>query len=245
MRYSITLFLSLLFCSLHAQWKDIPLSEFRDVIIKVEEQTAKSKSFSYHADIYLFAQHNSTDTMNTVSSNLVYNAKRKTINFNQLSNFIIQDETHQVVLDTVNKMVMLLDANPSYVQQKQFVDFELLLKSECKAQKMEKDKLQGFKISFAPGAQYASLELWLDSKLNVVKMVLYAGVDVIDDTDWNNVKTLRPRMEIYLSNYEFDKAAEKKNVIPISAVILDVDEKILAEQYKNYELIDMRSIRVN
>lgn len=245
MKHFIAILLSALVCSIHAQWSDIELSEFRDLIIQVEQQTAKSKSFSYHADIYMFAQHNSTDTMNTASSELVYNSKRNLINFNQLDNFVIQDANHQVVIDTANRIVMLLDANPAYVKQKQLVDFDLLLQSECAAQKMKKDNLQGYRINFAQGAQYQALELWVDSKLNVVKMVLYSGVDILDDTDWYNVKTLRPRMEIYLSNYEFDKVVEKKKIESISSVIVDVEKKILAEQYKNFELIDMRTVRVN
>lgn len=231
---------------LQAQWISMPLSDFRDEILKVEQQLSQKSSMSYFADLFIFSSHTGQDTMVSSTSEYFYNAKTKLLNFSHLGDFIVQDANFQVICDTASKYIMLLDANPIYVSQKQLIDFDMLLKSDCRAMKMPlPDDGMAFKLIFPQGYIFESAELYFDAKMQMEKYVLYSTQNMSDDRDWQNVHMVKPRMEIVVRNYAFDKAVEKRKFRTVSDFIKDIDKLVLTEAYKNYELLDMRTIKLN
>jgi hypothetical protein len=232
--------------SLLAQWISMPLSEFRDEIIQAEKYITQKSSLSYFADLYIFSSHTGQDTMVVSTSEFYYNSKIKLMNFYHLGDFIVQDAKFQVVCDTANKHIMLLDANPAYVTHKQLIDFEMLLKSDSRAMKMSMpNNAKAYKLVFPDGYPFHSAELYFDSQMQLNKYVLYSTQDMADDRDWENIQMVKPRLEIVIRNYAYDKVVEKRKYKTVSDFIKDIDKLILADAYTGYTLMDMRTIRVN
>lgn len=232
--------------TLFGQWESIPLTEFRDDILKAEKLLSQKNSVSYFADLYIFSSFTGQDTMVASSSAYYYNAKSKLINFNHLGDYIVQDANYQVVCDTANKQILLLDANPAYVTQKQFIDFEMLLKSECRAMKMAvPNNGKAYKLIFPEGYIFHSAELYFDSQMLLNKYVLYSNQEMADDRSWENILMVKPRMEMLIHSYAYDKVVEKRKFQTVSDFIKDIDKLILADAYKGFELLDMRTISLN
>ena len=70
--------------NVRAQWADISLEEFSQVILDVEKRIPEGESYHFKADYFFFEYLNSTDTTQRLSMELTYHSKTKTLNFYQL-----------------------------------------------------------------------------------------------------------------------------------------------------------------
>lgn len=238
----VILILSLIFFvfGAKAQWQDITLEEFSNVILDVENRIPKGESYSYEAKYLFFEELNSTDASLSYDFNLDYQLKNQLFNMNQFGREVVQNKDVQVVCDTAEKQIIINYPNAEYFKRKTMDDYSLLLKSKCTAQKRTEGKFTVYYLKFAEGARYQGAELWIEKDGMVVKYIVYTGVDVLDDTKETD-RMIHPRMEILFSNYQFGKKVDEKKLKNIDFYFLDLGKLILKDTYKNFEIIDLRN----
>lgn len=223
-----------------SQWTSISLEKFRSDYTKISNVIDMNESVSYESSTYFFETHSSVDTNSSTSSKYIFNKKKNTLFFNQFENVVVQDEKNQIICDTIEKTITLQDANINYTSQKPQLDFDLLYEADCSFEIQIKNNLTGYKLIYPEGFQYHSIEIWVNKDLYLNKFVIYSGFEIDDDFDWSNPKTIQPRMEVLFFNYQIGKAVEKMTIPSVSDYILNIDNKILAPEYKDFELIDLR-----
>lgn len=226
------------------QWQEIPLEEFRNEISKIEKGLTNNQLISYQADMVVFSSHSGNDTLSSSTTSYLLNAKMKLINLTHLGNLVVQDENHHIICDTINKLIMILDYKKEYFQQKQYVDFEDLLKSKCKAQKITSPTgSKKFQLIFPDGGAFKNVEVHLDDKGNLIKYILYSNAEIVDNRNWRAIERVKPRLEISIRDYKFGKSSEKVKIRKINEFIKDFEKMELTDQFKGFELVDMRTIR--
>lgn len=245
MRTILFAFIALFNFALAQQWQDISLEEFRNEILKNEKTLASNQIISYNAELIVYSSHTNFDTLSTTSTNYFINNKVKLLNLWHLGNLVIQDSKHHIVCDTANKLVMIMDYKAEYFKQKQFVDFEDLLKSECKAKK--RNVANGGKIihlSFPQGVAFLDMEIHFDSQGYIVKYVFNSNAEIIDNRNWKIIERVKPRLEIYIRDYKFGKSSDKIALKSVSEFIKDFEKMELTDKYSDFELVDMRTFKV-
>lgn len=235
----ITFILSLGLTSLHAQWEDISLEDFSKAILAVEDRVPKGTSYAFEADYFFFEQLESTDTTLSLHTELSYQYAITLLNMDQFGRLTVQTKDVQITCDTTYKQIILNDPNPEYTKRKGMEDFKLLLKSECKVQKMQKGKFEVYSIQFADGARYRGAEIWIEKGGMVNKYILYAGMPVMDDSGKED-KVIEPRLEVHFKNYLFGDKADKKKLIGDNEYFLNLKELKLQMKYEGYEIVDLR-----
>lgn len=238
----VILILSLIFLvfGAKAQWQDITLEEFSNVILDVENRIPKGESYSYEAKYLFFEELNSTDTTLSYDFNLDYQMKNQLFCMNQFGREVVQNKDIQVVCDTAEKQIIINYPNVEYFKRKTMDDYSLLLKSKCTAQKRTEGKFNVYYLKFAEGARYQGAELWIEKDGMVVKYIVYTGVDVLDDTKEID-RMIHPRMEVHFSNYQFGKKVDEKKLKNIDYYFVDLGKLILKDTHKNFEIIDLRN----
>lgn len=236
-------FLSFLFIcwsnSSRAQWEEISLEAFSQMILDVEAKMGKNTSYSYDVDYLFFDFADSKDTVLKYDGMLAYSSNQSLMNVLQFDRLIIQDSKVQLTCDTAYKQIVINHPNPDFLKRKEMEDFKKLLNSQCKAHKSTKGKNIIYAITFAPSSPYKGAELWLDKSGIVHKYVLFSAQEILDDSR-ETPKTIQPRMEVLLSAYEFDQNNISKRITPISNYI-NLETLELTELYKDFELIDLRN----
>lgn len=222
-----------------AQWEEISLENFAQMILDVEAKMDKNTSYAYDVDYLFFDFADSKDTVLKYDGSLAFSAKHALMNLYQFDRFIIQDAEVQLTCDTAYKQIVINHPNPDFLKRKEMEDFKKLINSQCKAHKSTKGKNTIYTITFAPTSPYKGAELWMDKSGIISKYVLYSAQEVLDDSN-ETPKTIQPRMEVLLSAFESDLGSIDKKITPVSKYI-DLDSMELTEFYKDFELIDLRN----
>jgi hypothetical protein len=224
----------------HAQWQDITLDEFSKVILAIEQKIPEGSSFSYQAKYLFFEELQSTDTTLSYDFVLSNQVKKQNFNMTQFGRDIIQNKDVQIACDTAEKQIVINYPSEEYSKRKTIEDFALLLKSKCTAQKKTVGKSTVYYLKFADGARYKGAEIWIGADGMVTKYILYTAIDVLDDTKETD-RYIHPRLEIHFFNYQFGKKVDEAKLKDVNFYFLDIENKILKEEYKDFQIIDLRN----
>jgi hypothetical protein len=225
---------------LKAQWQDITLEEFSNVILAIEKKIPEGSSYSYEAKYLFFEEPQSTDTTLSYDFVLSHQVKKQNFNMSQFGRDIIQNKEVQIACDTAEKQIVINYPSEEYFKRKTTDDFAMLLKSKCTAQKKTIGKNTVYYLKFADKARYKGAEIWISSDGMVSKYILFTAVDVLDDTKETD-RYIHPRMEIHFFNYQFGKKVDEAKLKDVNFYFLDIEKKILKEEYKDFEIIDLRN----
>jgi hypothetical protein len=216
------------------------MEEFATVILKIEDRIPEESSYSYKANYSFFEQENSTDTVEKMRIELIYNAKSKTLNFNQLDKFILQTDNIQITCDTAYRKLILNHPNPTYFARKSGEDFKQIAEQKSTVKKRSMGDYEIFHLDFEPTNLWKAAEIWIDKKGMVKKYILWTGKDMIDESGDKN-KIIQPRMEVIYSDYKIGAAADKLPIILLDTFFVDIKKQIVQDAFKNYEVIDLRN----
>lgn len=225
---------------LRAQWQEITLEEFSEALLAMEAKIPEGESYSYDATYLFFEEPASMDTSLVYDFELVNQIKKGHFYMRQFGREVIQNAQVQLVCDTTEKQLILQEPSPEYYKRKTTADFAMLLQSKCKARKKTVGKQTVYYLEFAPGARFKGAELYLNSDGNVTTYILYTAMDVLDDTGETN-RFIHPRMEVHFSHQQTGKVVDDKVLKNVDDYFLDFTNKVLKEEYKAYELIDLRN----
>lgn len=235
--HSILLFLS---AGVHAQWKEMPLSEFSDMILAYEARIPEGSSYSYQAVYRLYEQLDAKEPQAVLDFELIYKNKSKELFINQFGRITVQDAQTQVVCDTASRMVIVQPALKELTQRKTLDDFKPFLNSQCKAFKNTVNGETGYYLEFAKGATYKGAELWMSDKGELRKYILYAGKQTLDDSSPEE-KMIQPRMEITFTRFIIGDKSEKLPAKKISDYVVSLKPLEVKPEYKEFELVDLRN----
>ncbi len=221
------------------QKTEISLEEFSKAILSVENQIPRGESYQFSTDYYLYEDLNATTASIVSRSNLCYTANPSILNFDQFGKFILQTKDIQITCDTAMKQLILNKANPALIERRGLEDFKALLHSKCRAFIENRANYKVYSIQFAEGARFKDAELWIQQDGMVKKYILRAGIDVLDDSE-NEERLLRPKMEIRFTDYRTGSQVDHTGRRDKSTYFVDLDKKILHEDYAAYKIIDLR-----
>jgi hypothetical protein len=222
-----------------SQEKEITLEEFSAFITSMDAKIPQKTSYSIQAEYFFFDQLQTKDTAAKMAFSMVYNHSKKLLNMQQMDKFVVQDEQFQVIIDTVEKTVLLNVSNPDLIGKRTSDDFKDLLKSKCKATVKKGKTMDTYYLMFPPGTRYLGVELWVDKKDQVRKYIMYAGKEIVDESA-EIEKLIQPRMEIHYAPYVIGGDAEKQKLIQIKDIVQLENPMVLLGKYAGFELIDMR-----
>lgn len=237
--FAFSLSMLLAWNSAWGQEKELTLEEFSTFITALDEKIPQKTSYAIQAEYIFFDQLQAKDTTAKMAFSMVYNHSKKLLNMQQMDKFVVQDEKFQVIIDTVEKTVLLNVSNPELIGKRTSDDFKDLLKSKCKASLKKGKTMDVYSLTFPPGTRYLGVEFWVDKKENVRKYILYAGKEIMDEST-ETQKVIQPRMEIHYAPYVLGGEAEKQKLIQIKDIVQLQAPLVLLGKYADFELIDMR-----
>lgn len=240
MRKLIPILFSLICAQAFAQWKDIPLSDFSNLILELESKVPANTSYSYKAKYHFYEQLDSKEAKLSMDYVLIYKAKTGQLYLNQFGRETYQDNAVQIICDTAAHMLVVNKPTPELIQRKTLDDFKLLLQSKCKAMKIEKEDETGYYLQFAEGATYKGAELWVSKKGVLSRYTLYTGKQVLDDSGQED-KMVQPRMEIIFSDYLYGSKVDSQNSKTSKDYFLNLEKMEVKPEYKDFELVDLRN----
>ncbi len=224
----------------HAQWTNSTMEEFATEILKIENRIPEESSYSYKANYSFFEQEKSTDTVEQMRIELIYNAKSKTLNFKQLDKFILQTDDIQITCDTAYRKLILNYPNPTYFSRKSGEDFKQIAEQKSTVKKRSMGNYVIFHLDFEPTNLWKAAEISIDNNGMVKKYILWTGQDMIDESGDKN-KIIQPRMEVNYVDHVSGEAADKLPIIKLDNYFKDIKKQKTQEAYKNYEVIDLRN----
>jgi hypothetical protein len=226
---------------LWGQWTEIPKSEFGSILSSVEHSISTSNSFSYDMTLCMYSNHTKNDTLYWTSSTMRYNAKTKTLNYTQFSNNVVQNGKYMVVCDTTEQTITILDADTNFSKPRTLEAFDIVGDEILKLEKMSKGKAASYRVYFTSG-YYEMIEYHLDESGKLERIISYMAEEMLDESDWGQIKYVKPRIEMHFSNYQFGKTVEKSKFEELSQYIKIENTITLQENYKGFELINLMRI---
>lgn len=228
------------FASAQNKWESCTTAEFSDAIMTVEQFVMDKSSYSYETDYLFFDQVDGTTPIMQEHAFLICE-KGEAFYIEQFGKTILQDALVQMEIDPVYKTIVLRDPLAEYTTPKTVADFSALDMPGAAIKKKTIDGKQSFYITFPDGQLYVGAEVTLGGPMGITRYVLYAKPTTIENENGTIVST-QPRMEVTYKNFRKGNQA-KTSQIKYTAhyLTLNGNHYTLNEEYKNYELIDLRS----
>lgn len=222
------------------EWKASSVEEFSQVILDVEQATPVNTSYSYDTEYRFYEELESVTPVMTEKAVLTC-INGKEIYMEQFGRTIVQNELLNVTCDTISSVIILNDAIADFTKRKSVTDFSPLQVSGTTVHKKTAGGKNLYYLQFPSGFQYAGIEITLGGTIGVEKYILYSKETTFENTQGTAV-TAQPRVEVTYKNYVHGSQVATTGLKRVSDFVsLKDGAYILADNYKHYELIDLRS----
>jgi hypothetical protein len=222
------------------KWEEVTLAEFQQILVESERLIPVQTSYAIDVQHVFFNSHEGQDTVVTNRSVMVYNHTKGLLNFEQAENLYIQDKQHLLMVDTVNKMLVIQQANPALQLRKTIGETSELSQLGTKVQRKKTASHTQYSVSLERHPRFVGFEIWFNNQGFTGKYVLFARTSKWEEWGDEPDQVIEPRMEVLYSNYRIGKSAESTPVQTIST-FLQVNGELNAQPgYKEFELIDLR-----
>lgn len=237
-KYLLSLFFMVNLFGALAQWSEIPLDEYTKIIEEIEQKIPRGTSYSYQAKYSFFEEAQSTDTIQSFDFSCTYNAKQQLFNIKQFEHEIIQNNEIQIICDQEYRQIVV---NKPIDEFFNIGSMSKIMSNEVKGlKKQTKGKIQIFSIEFIDGHRFKSAEIWVNEYGMICKYILFTADTIVDDT-LGNERLIHPRMEIQYFNYKQGKVVEELKLKTVDFYFLNLTQKLLNQDYKDFEIIDLRN----
>lgn len=223
-----------------SKWESCSTEEFSNAIMAVEQSVMDKSSYSYETD-YLFFEKQDARTPIIQDKAVLISLKGEEFYIEQFGKVIIQDKLVQLEIDPAYKTIVLRDPLEDYTKRKTSSDFAALDMPGASIKKRTIDGKQSFYITFPDGQLYIGAEVTLGGAMGIEKYVLYSKPTTLENED-GTIVSAQPRMEVTYKNFlQGDRAKTDRLKRTAHYVSLKNGAYALNEEYKEYELIDLRS----
>ncbi|MBI1838655.1 MAG: hypothetical protein HYR91_15430 [Flavobacteriia bacterium] len=226
--------------TLFGQWEVSTLEAFTNQIMASETAIVAGSSFSFDTEYLFFNDYNSNEVALKLNGSIIC-LNEKEIFINQFDQWTIQNKDFNLVIDSVQKTIVIQNPQTVYFQRKTLENMGIVLNSSCTVQRNVQAGMLKYSLMFEKGAKYNGCEIWFNKENMVTKYILYGGQEAVDDTDFYNPKVIQPRLEINYTNYKIGTKTNMTHFRRVEDFIkLDNDTVVLQPKYAGYELIDLR-----
>lgn len=226
--------------SAQSKWESCSTDEFSRAIIAVEELVMNKSSYSYETD-YLFFEQAEYGTPILQDKALLICLNGEELYIEQFGKVIVQDMLVQLEVDPVYKTIVIRDALKAYTTRKTTSDFAALDIPGARIEKRSASNNKQFYIHFPEGQLYVAAEVTLGGAMGIEKYVLYSKPTTLEKED-GTIVSAQPRMEVTYKNFQQGNQVKTDRMKRTTHYLaLKGGNYMLNEEYKEYELIDLRS----
>jgi hypothetical protein len=237
---------SILFFSpcVFSQWMESSVKEYADALTKCESLVSPKMNYSFESVYNYF-----DSPVNTVSGltqkGSVLSIGGNYLMFEQAGMFSIQDEVVQITIDSASMKVMVKEPDSIFMQPRSAEMMNMLLNGKCKVTKKVEGKHTAYSFEFSPGAQYKGVEVWFDTRGMIVKYIMYAGKEVVDEGNFmDEPKVMLPRLEVEFKQYVWGEKVDITKAKKISEFVIKEGAGYRpTSNYIGYEIVDLRKIK--
>lgn len=218
-----------------SKWEAIDIENYLQVLIKYEDKFELNDSYSATSTIKAFEDYSSPIATSFFTSKLRCK-EGKLINVMQNGFIIVQDEVLNLIVDTINKQIMVQHADPKLVHRKQFVDKEEIKEFAKAIYKRSNYENESYMVEFINGYPQKAVEVNFENG-NLKSVIIYSSTPI----DHYKENASNARFVIDFISMEIGKNANISNMLLVSNFLKETSQKLIAQdKYSLYEIIDLR-----
>lgn len=217
------------------KWEPIDIENYLRVLIKFEDKFKLNDSYSATSTIKAYDDYSSTVASSFFTSKLRCK-EGKLINVLQNGFIIVQDEHLNLIVDTLNKQIMVQQADPKLIHRKQFVDKDEIKEFAKAIYKRSTPELESYMVEFISGYPQKAVEVNFENG-NLKSVIIYSSTPI----DHYKENASNARFVIDFISMEIGKNANISNMLLVSNFLKETSQKLIAQdKYSLYEIIDLR-----
>lgn len=218
-----------------SKWEAIDIENYLQVLIKYEDKFELNDSYSATSTIKAYEDYSSPIATSFFTSKLRCK-EGKLINVMQNGFIIVQDEVLNLIVDTINKQIMVQHADPKLVHRKQFVDKEEIKEFAKAIYKRSNSENESYMVEFINGYPQKAVEVNFENG-NLKSVIIYSSTPI----DHYKENASNARFVIDFISMEIGKNANISNMLLVSNFLKETSQKLIAQdKYSLYEIIDLR-----
>ena len=236
MRTLLLIFIS--FISVLSYGQKTPSVLLSERMKKMDEKTKAAGNYYCQGKHLFFNSLQNNDTSFKCDYSILFDKKKDLFNIIQVEQFIIQNEEVMLIIDTVNMQIVVNKPNPAF---KKSITGENSLEANKLIKEVTQKKLNNeerYLITFTERSSIESMHVHFSKDGLISKIISNAAYPVPDQTQGRDVM-IQPRMEIVFTKYEFGGNVNTSTMKNVESVY-NAENKSLTEEYKNFQLIDLR-----
>ena len=162
-----------------------------------------------------------------------------------LGTLMIQDGYYKTLIDTVDKLIVISNAEKDAPVMADTKEMLVLLKNTKALKKKTGTNNTSYRIEFNKNAAYEAYEFTINTKGYLEKLVYYYNEQTEEhyaneeSTTPVKIKT-KPRLEIAFNAYEVPAKLTETDFMEKNIVMTDAKKIVLLNKYKSYQVKDYR-----
>lgn len=239
MRTLILLICTSSFIFAQSEWTKVETTDIFNLIQKQEENIDLTESYALSANMKIFRSSKEQFPTET-SENYIVCRAGKEINIFQKNMIILQNKDINVSIDTADKKIIYNHPNPQFFKRKDEEDLKEYLKIAEQTHRKVNGKQTIYKVSFNANFPLKEVEYTYNEykEINNIKLISQETIDMEDDKEI----LIQPIVTIDLQYINKGSSVDFKNFINPADVVQRKNIGVIkTEEYKNYQIIDLRN----
>lgn len=228
-------------CCLFSQsdWQPVDGQVFMDLIREYERSVPEGENYAMQTSYRIFSDHDSQVPVQSFEGRLLCKSG-KALNVYQMGHMMVQDETLNLTIDTLEKKIILQKPDPSFFYRKTVEDYAVFLEMAEKVQQRVIGKNTLYRLMLRKGNPYRAMEFAFTDKKFLSQITIYSNQPYHQEGE-----TPSPGMaRIVLDFRDFKKghSVDLRHFLMVSDCI-DMQNTVITAtaKFSGFEVIDLRN----
>ncbi|MBK8705986.1 MAG: hypothetical protein IPN33_22145 [Saprospiraceae bacterium] len=222
-----------------AAWEDIS----KDNMAKVFEQMSNwfKNTTNYTVTVTHASYENHSTTVPFEKSTGYFKKEKENYHSFLLGIHTLQNLNYRIVLDTVNKVMMVANVNKSIWSTYTIEDYKYILKTCAGIQKTNSNLDKRYRITYPEGYPLERYEFLMANDGSLKEVVMYYSKKVAKDPNDENSEKVKPRLSITFSTYKKVQPGASGNEFDEKKYFVQKGNKLFpTKKYQDFTLSDQR-----
>lgn len=222
-----------------SSWEKVESAVFMENIRNYEQSIPVNESYSMETEYKIYNDYSDEQYIRSFEGKMLCKSGKE-LNVYQMEHLMIQNESFNITIDTVNRQMMIQHPDPSFFYRKTVQDYTVFSEIAETVYRRKVNDKTGFMLELKKGFPYRAMEFTFSDTDVISQIVIYSNQPYYEEGDTYSGN--QAKIVLDFKNLRKGKAVDLSGFIPVNDCIdLKNSEIKPIGKFRDFEIVDLRN----
>lgn len=220
-------------------WEKVEPKEFMEVLRGFEQSISSDASYSFETHYRIYNDSKDAVPVKQFIGYLTCKSGNA-LNVSQMGQLMVQHAGLNLTIDTASRQLIVQKADSTLFYRKTVEDYGKLTEVAASVFRRKQGEEYLYILELKKGNPYKSMEFTITAEKSIREIVINSNSPyLVEDMDYSSAQA---KIVMEIRNFRKGKGVETKGFLTVDKFVKqEGNQLVLKEEYKGYELIDLRN----